>query len=557
MQPFPTPFLLVLENFQSLRERTEIPISPLTFLYGPNSGGKSSILDAFTFIDAVLNSSEKEIKQLCMRWTHISDAKLPTELNFRPMTVAVSFTAYDIFGHLPSFAVDRYFPAQAQLPGEIWTTEFKQNFVNSSGPFELKIEAWAYPEYGSEVPLALTFSAGGVEVFKVRMIDEDESDIVGEYALVIFSRLFGNAINDLAERHGQVLENNSLSKILNCQLSYAPLKLEMNIGALDDYDYSSDLISIANFLLAGINSLSFTPKEVSADRKTIGTSDLTTVVHQESPRWGQTGLPSNFLNASSESTSKLKTLASDVIERLALARFVSNFSYSVQRSENPRQVISNELRDALYNSLAPNKNPESVDEFTNRCLSQHLFLDQGYQVVFEFCEILPSASSEAKPGPMQAAIAVCSLLDKANRRLTFEDVGTGISCVLPVLISLHSSSSFIQQPELHLHPALQSALGDIFVEATKVANSCHFIETHSEYILLRCLRRVRETTAGKHPEGSPLALTPDALSVLYFEPQSDGSTRVKNIRVSTQGDFIDRWPRGFFEERGKELFDDE
>jgi predicted ATPase len=59
-----------------------------------------------------------------------------------------------------------------------------------------------------------------------------------------------------------------------------------------------------------------------------------------------------------------------------------------------------------------------------------------------------------------------------------------------------------------------------------------------------------------HPEGSPLALRPEDLRVLYFEPQPDGYTKVKNIRVSTQGDFIDRWPRGFFEERSKELFDE-
>ena len=140
--------------------------------------------------------------------------------------------------------------------------------------------------------------------------------------------------------------------------------------------------------------------------------------------------------------------------------------------------------------------------------------------------------------------------------MTFEDVGTGISCVIPVLVAVHSGFSFIQQPELHLHPALQSAIGDIFVEATKLSHAHHFIETHSEYILLRCLRRVRETTKGIHPAGSPLALHPEDLKVVFFEPQPDGCTKVKNIRVSRQGDFIDRWPRGFFEERSKDLFDE-
>jgi predicted ATPase len=81
------------------------------------------------------------------------------------------------------------------------------------------------------------------------------------------------------------------------------------------------------------------------------------------------------------------------------------------------------------------------------------------------------------------------------------------------------------------------------------------IETHSEYLLLRCLRRIRETTLGKQLPNSPLSLSKEDVSVLYFDPQPDGTTTVKQLRVSTQGDFIDRWPRGFFDERAKDIFD--
>jgi predicted ATPase len=104
---------------------------------------------------------------------------------------------------------------------------------------------------------------------------------------------------------------------------------------------------------------------------------------------------------------------------------------------------------------------------------------------------------------------------------------------------------------------LQSALGDIFVESeNREEKGRHFIETHSDYLLLRCLRRIRETTNGRLSNDSNLRIQPTDVSILYFEPQSDGSTRIKPIRVSSQGDFLDRWPRGFFEERGKDLFDE-
>jgi predicted ATP-dependent endonuclease of OLD family len=56
------------------------------------------------------------------------------------------------------------------------------------------------------------------------------------------------------------------------------------------------------------------------------------------------------------------------------------------------------------------------------------------------------------------------LIDNHQRNLEFEDVGSGIGYVLPALASLAQDGiSLIQQPELHLHPALQSKLGDVIV----------------------------------------------------------------------------------------------
>ena len=37
---------LTIGGFQSLRDRVDIPIAPMTFLFGPNSAGKSALIDA-------------------------------------------------------------------------------------------------------------------------------------------------------------------------------------------------------------------------------------------------------------------------------------------------------------------------------------------------------------------------------------------------------------------------------------------------------------------------------------------------------------------------------
>ena len=111
----------------------------------------------------------------------------------------------------------------------------------------------------------------------------------------------------------------------------------------------------------------------------------------------------------------------------------------------------------------------------------------------------------------------------------------------------------IEQPELHLHPALQAELGDVFIESALGENKNTFlIETHSEHLILRLLRRVRETSVGEITDAK-LALRPEDISVLFVRPGKDGS-EVLNLPVTADGDFACPWPGGFFAERAQELF---
>lgn len=139
--------------------------------------------------------------------------------------------------------------------------------------------------------------------------------------------------------------------------------------------------------------------------------------------------------------------------------------------------------------------------------------------------------------------------------LSARDVGVGVSQVLPVLhLSAAKKGSMlaIEQPEIHLHPALQAELGDVFIEsALGERKNTFLLETHSEHLILRILRRIREGTAGT-PTGLP-AIRPEDVAVLYVTPSERGS-RVKELPVTPDGDFSEPWPDGFFPERAKELF---
>lgn len=155
-----------------------------------------------------------------------------------------------------------------------------------------------------------------------------------------------------------------------------------------------------------------------------------------------------------------------------------------------------------------------------------------------------------------------TLLDtRRGREVSIVDVGVGIAQVLPVLVRAldwESGIHVVEQPELHLHPALQADLADVFIAGAfgvtrggKRENTKSFIlETHSEHLILRLLRRIRETSEDRVPEG--LALRPEEVAVYYAVPAEAGVHFVR-MEVSTEGDFTTPWPEGFFPERLREL----
>jgi len=155
-----------------------------------------------------------------------------------------------------------------------------------------------------------------------------------------------------------------------------------------------------------------------------------------------------------------------------------------------------------------------------------------------------------------------ALLDlERGIRVAPSDVGVGISQMIPVIVSCIREQQgvlAIEQPELHVHPALQVGLGDLFIEAIQTpegwvgSHKTLLIETHSEHIMLRLLRRIRETSEGEVPPGVS-SLSPEDVAVVYVESNIEG-VNFRPLRISSDGDFIDRWPRGFFAEREEELF---
>src|SRR5208282_2117140 len=115
------------------------------------------------------------------------------------------------------------------------------------------------------------------------------------------------------------------------------------------------------------------------------------------------------------------------------------------------------------------------------------------------------------------------------------------SQVLPILVmSLladRDTTLIFEQPELHLHPKVQTRLADFFLSIVLMGKQC-LIETHSEYLINRL--RYRAAT-----EGDDNQVT-NNLKV-YFVEKTTESSNFREVEVNEYGAILD-WPQGFFDQ---------
>jgi len=147
-----------------------------------------------------------------------------------------------------------------------------------------------------------------------------------------------------------------------------------------------------------------------------------------------------------------------------------------------------------------------------------------------------------------------SLLDsRSGVEVNHRDVGFGISQLIPILTACLGSKGkliCIEQPEIHVHPGLQAELADLFIESAMKRGNQLLVETHSEHVILRLLRRIRENA--KKAKGKR-TLSPQDVAVLYVDTDANGCF-IKEIPITPDGEFGIPWPNGFFTERFKEVF---
>ncbi len=126
--------------------------------------------------------------------------------------------------------------------------------------------------------------------------------------------------------------------------------------------------------------------------------------------------------------------------------------------------------------------------------------------------------------------------------------GFGITQVLPIVVAALAAGKedllLIENPEVHLHPSGQVAMGE-FLSEVAAAGVQVLLETHSDHVLNGVRRAVKNNV-----------LSPEDAALHFFRPRQDaerdGTAQVQSPHLDSEGN-IDDWPAGFFDQFDKDM----
>lgn len=134
--------------------------------------------------------------------------------------------------------------------------------------------------------------------------------------------------------------------------------------------------------------------------------------------------------------------------------------------------------------------------------------------------------------------------EAGSSEVSLTDVGFGVSQILPVLVLLYyvpeGSTVLLEQPEIHLHPSVQSELADLIITVSNTRNVQVIVESHSEHFIRRLQRRVAENSAQQKD------------IALYFFSTKQGRAHYETLQLDEFGS-IHNWPEHFFGDEMAEI----
>lgn len=528
---------VIIENFKGIRDRVEIPIRPITLLFGANSAGKSTILQALLYFRELLERDNADADRLLAsgaaidlggfeQFVHAHELERKIRIGLEMQLDADGLPSFDDSEPTDDPLAD-ISTIQVDLLVE-WCPGERRPFITH---YQVGIDGKPFGAIRADPGFEAELTTLNYDHPLLRSPEDDDEEESGDPGGL--SQVF----RDVFLYSGIDLD----SLLSGSEPSNAPEKQSLKVGLRVVPDFGKML----------------------PDHWRIPPS-----------RPGETAEFKNVLTILSRVFCGAGSLVLKELQKiryLGPTRVFPSRGYRSQRSPgNSRWADGSAAWDLIYSDNG------GGDWFDPNSLSK---LGLGYR--FEVKNIL-EVPVESQLGSLLVTGTelaerlmdldadlitreVNQLVQRSQLKLVCEDsgievdpsdVGSGVSQVVPVVVGAMApgySILSVEQPELHIHPAVQCELADALAEEVlDSSDRCLLLETHSEHLMLRWLRRIRERHEEELPPGAP-SITADQLSVLYVESNNEGQ-RITFLPVTEDGDFAKKWPQGFFEERAEELF---
>jgi hypothetical protein len=553
-----------IENFKGIRERVRIEMKPITLLFGPNSSGKSTILHALHYAREVFERHNLDADQTLVGGKFIDLG------GFRNL----------VHGH------DRAKPVILRFDLDVAKKDLPPYFESLdriSETVTIPVESLYARLRSASVTVELAYS----ELLQAAFVRRYAVDLDGRPFAEIthYPDRKSTALTKLDKEHPALLRPRHLlsveptaEEIESLQHAHADINRPVLDSCLDEVRSLLAFTGEESFPLLGLEDALplfdrylrlATNAPESATPGTVSTIEYEALL--EELMIGLTQMivgPGHLLRQALQTARYLGPLRETPPRNFSPVRFPDPSRWANGFAAWDRLYMEPVLAKQVNAWLS---GPDSLELGYTIKVKSYMELPTDSPVLVllrsgRAFDDLEDVKDLLEQLPTRTTVTLVS--DNTNIEVAPHDVGVGISQLIPVVVlavDADGSLDAVEQPELHVHPAIQVRLGDLFIQQITADPARRFLlETHSEHLLLRLLRRIRETTEGDLPPGHP-GLRPEQVSVIYVEPsgeeggtkefgQQGGSVRVRSLPIDETGEFRDQWPHGFFEERAKELF---
>ena len=587
-----------VECFKKFSGKKEFPLKNFTVLSGVNSSGKSSLLQSMLLVKQTIMSASPDraiaLNGPLVQLGSYSDIYNPGNSEEENKEQGVSF-GWSISRKIDDEdeVLDEYYYVDAanfEMKVDFKVSNATRKNSNISSEMyptlietSLKITLEDSDGEKSSYYLALTKSKGGGRPLRVNtsllegtfdpqeylissVDDETRKDILGNFP---GARLSGGSLqnflpNGVAIRYDKTkFESDSIKSLIFEEahqgrrimgIQIPPLVMNfIKTHAANTFN-SAEQSTATQRAIQSFNSLSDSSNLFEYSRATRLVHPSTRKRLIESFRMNRAELDDIFQNISSPDLTLTKRVPNitSIVEAVTSHYFRFNLHYVGPLRDEPKPIYSSRQISSSTDVGPRGEFTAAVLSLNEQTIVEYYFpySEKGDDLHFELrTASLPTAVGQwlaylgvasdvfvSEKGSLGYELKVKTHTDQVHRDLT--NVGVGVSQILPVVITILLASSgatiLLEQPELHLHPRVQSRLCDFFLSASKQGKQV-IVETHSEHIIERLRLRVVQDENNSIKEDS----------AIYFFDNSASFAR--QISISDYGAVID-WPDGFFDE---------